>query len=98
MGWTIVIEDENGSAKKTMPEEFILLNDDLLNSEKFRVLKYLDPYGDTTFNAFMFEDLIKDLKDLIKLIPAAKKQIEVIISYAKECDGEIHTYLKFYGD
>lgn len=98
MGWTIIIEDENGNAKRTMPKELILSDEDLLNNKKFRLLKYLDPYGDTTFNAFMFEDLIKDLNDLIELFPADEEQIETVISYAKECDDNSHTYLKFYGD
>lgn len=98
MGWTVIIEDEEGNAKKTMPGEFILSDGELLSKESFRLLKYVDPYGDTTFNAFMFEDLIKDLIELKTLLPADKEQIDIIISYAKECDDEIHTYLKFYGD
>lgn len=53
MGWTVISEDENGNKKKTMPGEFILPDDKILNNENFTLLKYLDPYGDTTFNAFM---------------------------------------------
>jgi hypothetical protein len=98
MGWTVIIEDEEGNAKKTMPGEFILSDEEVLSKESFRLLKYVDPYGDTTFNAFMFEDLIKDLQELNTLLPTDKKQIEIVINYAKECKDEIHTYLKFYGD
>lgn len=98
MGWTVIIEDENGNAKRTMPAEFILPNDEVLSNENFRLLKYIDPYGDTTFNALMFEDLIKDLTELKTLLPMYKEQIDIVISYAKECDDDIHTYLKFYGD
>lgn len=64
MGWTVIIEDEEGNAKKTMPGEFILSDEEVLSKESFRLLKYVDPYGDTTFNAFMFEDLIKDLIEM----------------------------------
>ncbi len=98
MGWTVIIEDENGNAKKTMPKEFTLSGDEILNNEKFRLLKYLDPYGDTTFNALMFEDLIKDLTELKERLPVDKDQIDLVISYAKECNDDVHTYLKFYGD
>lgn len=98
MGWTVIIEDEDGNAKKTMPGEFILSDEKVLNRESFRLLKYVNPYGDTTFNAFMFEDLIKDLIELKALLPMEKEQIDIVISYAKECDEEIHSYLKFYGD
>jgi hypothetical protein len=98
MGLTVIIEDEEGKALKTMPSEFTLSDEDVLNKESFRILKYVDPYGNTTFNAFMFEDLIKDLVELKTLLPSDKEQIDLVISYAKECDDEIHTYLKFYGD
>ncbi|MBC7651952.1 MAG: hypothetical protein H7101_09395 [Deinococcales bacterium] len=54
MGWTVIIEDENGKAKKTMQNEFILSNQSALRAENFKLLKYIDPYGDITFNAFMF--------------------------------------------
>jgi len=81
-----------------MPKEFVLSNHEILDQENFKLLKYLDPYGDTTFNAFMFEDLIKDLTALKKILPGDKEQIDELINYAKECDNDIHTYLKFYGD
>src|SRR5437867_7732427 len=98
MGWTVIIEDENGNAKRTMPSEFVLSDEKILNNEPFRLLKYLDPYGDTTFNAIMFEDLIKDLTELKNKLPSDKEQIDTVISYAKECNDDVHTYLKFYGD
>jgi len=98
MGWTVIMEDEDGNAIKTLPFEFTLSDEDIAGRETFRLLKYVDPYGDTTFNAYMFEDLIKDLQELITLLPADKEQIEAVIEYARECDDEIHTYLKFYGD
>jgi len=46
----------------------------------------------------MFEDLIRDLTVLKKYLPAEKKQIDEVIKYAKECNDEVHTYLKFCGD
>jgi len=98
MGWTVIIEDENGNSKRTMPEEFILSDDEVLNNDNFKLLKYLDPYGDTTFNAFMFEDLINDFIELKTLLPTDKKQIDTVIEYVRECDEDVHTYLKFYGD
>ncbi len=98
MGWTVIIEDEEGNAKKTMPGELILSDEEVLSKESFRLLKYVDLNGDTTFNALMFEDLIKDLQELKTLLPTDKEQIDRVISYAKECNNEIHTYLKFYGD
>jgi hypothetical protein len=98
MGWTVKIEDENGNAKRTMTGELILSDDEVLSNENFRLLKYLDPQGDTTFNSFMFEDLIKDFIELKKLLPADEEQIDTVIEYAKACNDDIHIYLKFYGD
>jgi hypothetical protein len=46
----------------------------------------------------MFEDFIKDLNKLKELLPADKEQIDTVISYAKKCSEDVHTYLKFYGD
>ncbi len=98
MGWTVVKEDENGNPEKTVPSEFILSDKEILYSRSFRVLKYLDPYGNTTFNALMFDDLLVDLTELIELLPNDKDQIETLIAYTKECKDDVHTYLKFYGD
>jgi hypothetical protein len=98
MGWTVKIEDENGHAKRTMPKEFILSDNEIIADDKFLLLKYLDPYGDTTFNSLMFEDLVNDLNKLKELLPADKEQIDTVISYAKESNEDVHTYLKFYGD
>ena len=98
MGWTVQIEDEDGNINKTMSEEFIISNEDIIYDKPFRLLKYLDPYGDTTFNSFMFADLTEDLKELKVCLPSDIKQIDEVLEFVKECKGNIHTYLKFYGD
>jgi hypothetical protein len=98
MGWTVIIEDENGHARKTMPDELILSNMEVLGNESFKLLRYLNPFGDTTFNTLMLKDLMNDLVVLKKLLPSDAKQIDEVIEYAKECSEHVHTYLKFYGD
>jgi hypothetical protein len=98
MGWTVIIEDENGNAKKTMPAQFALSNEEIIGNDRFLLLKYLDPYGDTTFNSLMFEDLIRDLTKLKELLPGDREQIDTVMNYAKECNEGVHVYLKFYGD
>ena len=98
MGWTVVIQDEEGNAKRTMPNEFVLSDEEVIYNRDFKLLRYLDPYGDTTFNALMFEDLIKDFIELKRRSPIDTEQIDVLISYTKECNDNVHLYLKFYGD
>lgn len=46
----------------------------------------------------MFEDLIKDRIELKLKTPGNTQQIDMIISYAKECKDDVYSYLKFYGD
>jgi len=98
MGWTVQVEDENGNAKKIMSEEFIISNRNIIYDKPFRLLRYLDQYGDTTFNSFMFGDLTEDLKELKAYLPSDIKQIDKVLEFVKECEDNIHTYLKFYGD
>ena len=63
-----------------------------------RAANTLTHMGIQTFNALMLRDLIKDLIELKKSLPTDQKQIELAISYAKECIDEKHMYLKFHGD
>ena len=98
MSWTVRIEDEEGNIRKSLSKEFILSDQEIIFNNPFRLLKYLDPYGDTTFNSLMFEDLKKDFAELQELSPADKEQSQEILDLVKECEEDIHLYLKFYGD
>lgn len=98
MSWTIIQEDEDGNEVMSLSKEFRLSNTDVIYNEKFRLLKYLDPWGDTTFNRQMLKDLISDLIELKKLTPTDAPQIDELIALAFECDKEPHNFLKFYGD
>ncbi|MBC8045136.1 MAG: hypothetical protein IAF08_16980 [Rhizobacter sp.] len=63
---------------------------------ELKLLRYLDPYGDATFNHLQMDDLIKDLDDLenIEHNPLTAE----IQKLAARCKSEVHTYLTFYGD
>lgn len=98
MGWTVIKENFDGKTENTLTGEFRLSNSEVLFKEQFRVLKYLDPYDDTTFNIQMIKDLVLDLEELKTLLPADKKQIDEVIVLATSCLDEPHTFLKFYGD
>jgi len=98
MAWTVIIEDETGTSEKELPYNFTICAPRILSSGEFKVLCYLDPYGNTTFNALMFADLITDLKRLKEILPADKPQIEDVLQFVYQCQKEVHTYLKFYGD
>ena len=98
MSWIVIKENSDGKKISKLSEEFFLSENDILYSADFRVIKYLDPYGDTTFNSLMFDDLITDMTNLKKQRVKSADLIDKIISLATECKKEVHTYLKFYGD
>lgn len=93
-----MIETEGGHAQQTLPYQFDFPGIGIIYGGDFKVLRYLDPYGDTTFNKLMFADLIADLTLLKERLPAHSIQIEDVLAFASECQNEVHTYLKFYGD
>ena len=98
MGWTVIKEDYEGKAETTLTAEFRLSNTEILFNGQFRILKYLDPYGDTTFNSQMIKDLVLDLEELKTHLPNDKNRIEEVIELATSCLDKPHTFLKFYGD
>ena len=94
MSWTVVLEDEHKNRIASLSEEFTTgVN---LNQEAFRVLRYLDPYGDTIFNRLQLPDLLRDLTLLLAMEPHPLG--EALIALVTQCQAEVHTYVCFYGD
>jgi hypothetical protein len=100
MGIDITLEDENG-------EELNRVNDNhnkvikLLPHEgdlSSCCLKFVDPYGDTIFNALQIPFLIKELHNAINLTNDEEAELigNKIIEMARK--HETHTYLIFHGD
>lgn len=98
MSWTVIKEDFKGNAENNLKDEFTLSNTEILHNGQFRILKYLDPYGDTTLNIQMITDLILDLLELKTHLPNDINQIDKVIELATSCLDKPHTFLKFYGD
>ena len=94
MAWTVILEDEKKEVISSLNREFDTSWRENLNG--FKLLCYLDPYGDTFFNRMQMDDLIQDLQHLEKM--EANPLIAEIRSLAERCKKEIHTYLVFYGD
>ena len=98
MSWTIFKIDENDNIEKVLQNEFVIENWNSLNIDKFKLIKYLDLYGDTVFNTLQFDDLIKDLKELKNLDITDLKILNELIQLINECKKDTHSYLKFCGD
>ena len=97
MGLTITLEDENGGAIYTLPKELDYEEFENLELNKFLLLKYVDFYGDTTFNTLQIDDLITDLERLKSIAGNQTELIQQIIDLAEKSKARVHTYIKFYG-
>ena len=94
MAWTVALEDEDKQVISSLDREFDTTIRDSLNG--FKLLCYLDPYGDTIFNRLQMHDLIHDLQQLKKM--DSNLLIDEVLLLAERCKRETHTYLYFYGD
>ena len=102
MGVEARIENEKGVCLQELsdPEDLVA---DLLpkyDDESSICLRFIDLYGDTTFNELQMPILIKEL---IKAIDKtsnndAKEHGKKLLDMAKKVSEEGHLYLKFYGD
>ena len=98
MGWSVIKIDEQGKGEKKLSDEFDITDFANLDLREFKLIKYLDPYGDSTFGSSQFDDLVSDLKQLEKNGRVKPEQIKELLGLISQCKSEVHTYLKFYGD
>jgi hypothetical protein len=97
MAWTIILEnEEREQIESSNMEYFLNALLDPSNNEGFKLVKYLDPYGDTVFNHLQMDDLIFDFKKIRD--SDYNENVEKIIQLALKCKSEPHTYLAFYVD
>ena len=102
MGIDARIEDENGGCIEELLDETSVVNKLLLNmTEKNSIcFRFVDPYGDTTFNQEQLPVFIHELEDAISKANngQAKMHGMRLLQLAKKHVGQPHIYLKFYGD
>lgn len=98
MGVSVILEHFDGEEIKRLSKVFRPTSYENWQSKKFKILRYIDPYDDTTFNSLMCKDFINDLKELRKEESSDKEQIAELLEMAEICVNEPHTYIKFYGD
>jgi len=98
MSWSIVLENEKGDLISLLKEEFS--HESLFDEDKrksFRLLKYLDPYGDLIFNSLQMDDLFYDIRFLMSL-GYDKIVCDELLQISDQCKNNNHLYLKFCGN
>lgn len=96
----ITLEDENGKTIERLedPKNYFNLLLASRDTTDTNFLRFIDPYGDTTFNSLQIPFFIKELKELLKL-----SKNKEFIDYGRKVlelaeKARTHIYLKFYGD
>ena len=63
-------------------------------------LRFLDPYGDATFNQLQIPVLRAEIEHVMSTedAPQVRDHLRQILNLVGKASGEAHTYLKFVGD
>ena len=101
MGLTINLEGEKGNVYETIHDNEIL--SEILpdyNDKSSYCLRFVDLYGDTTFNNLQMNELIHELEAIRETADSNEKRelIEQLLRLSSKCKEQVHLYLKFYGD
>lgn len=103
MGLTIRLENERGAVLGAMVEDPTNLLHALLppeEDESYPLLRYVDPYGDTTFNQLQVEALLREWSRVQEKVTTEEQRAVAsrVEHLARECLVGVHKYLKFVGD
>ena len=102
MGIDVCIESESGELIEELPDTYSLVKELVPDPEdKSSIcLRFIDPYGDTTFNQNQIPVLISELAAALEspISYKAKEHGKKLLSLAERANGRVHTYLKFIGD
>jgi len=103
MGLTVTLEDERGVVLGAAVEDPKNLLYGLLPHEddvSYELLRYIDPYGDTTFNQLQIGAFLDEWARVRERATTEEQYaiVDAIEALARECLSGVHKYLKFVGD
>jgi hypothetical protein len=102
MGMAIQLEDQQGKVLEEIPDLESLLARlfPSWDDDTFHCLRYIDPWGETTFNHLQMDEVISELRRIRKktAVEAERAFIDAIEGMATRCKEGEHRYLKFLGD
>lgn len=101
MGVNIVYQNENEKELEKVIDHNIIgkIIPDFNDSSSY-CLRYIDLYGDTTFNRLQIDQLKKEFESKLNETQddKIKSFIKRILVLIDKCKKNIHTYIKFVGD
>ena len=104
MGIDCRVEDEDGGFLNGLPDSqslvaFLLTPHDSTVGEMV-CLRFIDEYGDTTFNQLQIPLLLRELRGAVHRCTnlEARAHGAKLESLVATAEGEMHTYVKFIGD
>lgn len=91
-------QDERGDTLATY--EGPPINAQFVNSTPLdaKCICFIDPYGDTTFNAEQVSVLEGELESLAGKDVSVSEQARALLHFLASHQDRVHTYLKFIGD
>jgi hypothetical protein len=96
------IQTESGEFIDELPDTYSLVKELIpsLGDKTSVCLRFIDPYGDTTFNQNQIPVLIVELTAALELDKSyqVKEHGKKLLSLVERANGRVHTYLKFIGD
>ena len=102
MGVDLRWENENGRLIEEILDPQMCISHLVLKTDLTGTtcLRFIDPYGDTMFNQVQIPILIDELQSILRKVQdhQIRDHLRRVIELAEKSRGEIHTYLKFYGD
>jgi hypothetical protein len=102
MGLTITLETENGSIISQVGDPKNILFEILpaFDDVSYYCLRFIDFYGDTTFNRLQMDAFLSEWERVKKLAKTSEELhlLAEVETLAQKCKSEPHFYLKFYGD
>ena len=103
MALNIELQDERGKMLKETVDADGALGASLPreDDDSWTCLRFIDPYGDTTFNTLQAPVLLEELARIRSCWPDDPELgaiLDEIEGLAREVKEEVHLYLKFIGD
>lgn len=99
MGINIELRSESGEVLARIADPKGLVAKVLAGADWTRLLRYIDPYGDTMFNRQQAALLVQELGEVQRQAdPEAAAILGCVATLAQRVEAEPHLYLWFLGD